>query len=167
MYQVDIESISQKIEIQNDQNGFQLNGYLFEGDIQVIRPGLFHIIHQHKAFTVEVIEVNYAEKVFVISINNKVTTLRVRDRFDILLAKMGMSDINAVKINQVKAPMPGLILEVKVAEQTSVQKGDPLLILEAMKMENVIKSPVEAVIKELKIVKGDSVEKGQVLIVFE
>jgi biotin carboxyl carrier protein len=62
--------------------------------------------------------------------------------------------------------MPGLIIELKVKNGDVVKPGDTLLILEAMKMENIIKSPGEGVVKTVKIKKGESVEKNQVLIEF-
>ena len=63
--------------------------------------------------------------------------------------------------------MPGLVLDVKLNVGDSVEKGDSILILEAMKMENVLKSPAEGVVKSIHINKGDAVEKNQLLISFE
>jgi biotin carboxyl carrier protein len=65
-----------------------------------------------------------------------------------------------------KAPMPGLILDLKVAPGDVVKKGDVVLILEAMKMENSIKSPGDGVVKEVKVSLKQSVEINQVLIQF-
>jgi biotin carboxyl carrier protein len=62
--------------------------------------------------------------------------------------------------------MPGLIIDLKIKTGDIVKPGDPLLILEAMKMENILKSPGEGTIKNVKVKKGDNVEKGQVLIEF-
>jgi biotin carboxyl carrier protein len=70
------------------------------------------------------------------------------------------------KVNSIKAPMPGLIIDLKVKDGDAVKTGDALLILEAMKMENIIKSPGEGIVKTVKVKKGDSVEKNQVLIEF-
>jgi len=72
----------------------------------------------------------------------------------------------AGSLKEIKAPMPGLILDLKVAPGDQVQKGDVLLILEAMKMENSIKSPGDGVVKEVKVSLKQSVEKNQVLIQF-
>jgi biotin carboxyl carrier protein len=83
-----------------------------------------------------------------------------------LLEKMGISAANAGKVNNIKAPMPGLIITLKVAVGDTVKAGDQLLILEAMKMENILKSPGDGVVKKIKVKKGDSVEKNQVLIEF-
>jgi biotin carboxyl carrier protein len=90
----------------------------------------------------------------------------LKDKFDVLLEKMGMNSNSGSKINNVRAPMPGLIIELKVNDGDEVKAGDTLLILEAMKMENIIKSPGDAKVKLVKVRMGDSVEKNQVLIEF-
>jgi biotin carboxyl carrier protein len=59
-----------------------------------------------------------------------------------------------------------LIIDMKVQPGDTVKVGDPLLILEAMKMENMLKSPGDGVVKSVKVKKGDTVEKNQVLIEF-
>jgi biotin carboxyl carrier protein len=69
-------------------------------------------------------------------------------------------------VNHIKAPMPGLIIDLRVKEGDVVKQNDPLIILEAMKMENVIKSPGDGTVKAVKVQKGNSVEKNQVLIEF-
>lgn len=66
--------------------------------------------------------------------------------------------------NKVTAPMPGLILEVKVSEGENVSRGQPLMIIEAMKMENVVKSPCDGQIKTIFAEASQSVEKGDKLI---
>ena len=66
---------------------------------------------------------------------------------------------------KVNAPMPGTILEVRVTEGATVKKGDILLILEAMKMENEIMSPCDGTIKQVVAAKGASVNSGDPLIV--
>ena len=83
-----------------------------------------------------------------------------------MLSSMGMDLKAGQKIEPVKAPMPGLVLKIMVAEGDEVKKGDNLFVLEAMKMENIIKSPADVVVKTVKIKPGDKVEKGQVLMMF-
>jgi biotin carboxyl carrier protein len=63
--------------------------------------------------------------------------------------------------------MPGMVLNVLVKEGDIVEKDTPILILEAMKMENVIKSAASAVVKKVRAVKGVAVEKNAVLVEFE
>jgi len=139
----------------------------FTWDITPIRSGTFHILKDNVSYLAELIQADYASKTFVIRINGHTHTLTLKDRFDLLLAQMGMSEATAFKVNEVKAPMPGLIVAIKVEPGQSVQKGDPLLILEAMKMENILKSPGDGVIKIIKVNLKDNVEKNQVLILFD
>jgi len=64
----------------------------------------------------------------------------------------------------INAPMPGVILDIKVSTGTSVKKGDVLLILEAMKMENEIVAPSDGTVASINVSKGSSVNAGDVLV---
>ncbi len=77
---------------------------------------------------------------------------------------MGIDITAGKKVNYIKAPMPGLVLNVAVAEGQAIKKGDPILVLEAMKMENVIKAPADGAIRKISVNKGDKVEKNQVMV---
>lgn len=66
---------------------------------------------------------------------------------------------------KVTSPLPGVILDVAVKEGDAVKKGDKVIVLEAMKMENVIEATADGVIKEIKVKKSDSVLEGDVLVV--
>ncbi len=81
--------------------------------------------------------------------------------------QMGFSSADAGKIKELKAPMPGLVIEIRVKAGDTVKKGDPIIVLEAMKMENVLKATGEGTVKSIEVQKSQSVEKGQVLIIFE
>ncbi len=63
-----------------------------------------------------------------------------------------------------KAPMPGLIVEVVVTEGQAVKKGDILIILESMKMQNELKSPIDGTVQRVRAKAGESVEHNQVLL---
>ncbi len=78
----------------------------------------------------------------------------------------GMSSAPAIE-KTLKAPMPGLVLEVKVSPGETVAKNQALLVVEAMKMENVIKAQGEATIKAVHVSGGTSIEKGDRLLEFE
>jgi biotin carboxyl carrier protein len=165
MHQVKVNG---KFDYSMEQNGSGLliNNHKITADIKQLSPSLWHVIDQMRSYNVEVISFDKALKTAEIRINNNIYTLTAKDQFDVLLEKMGLSNLNGTKVSELKAPMPGLVLKVFVEEGASVQKGDNLFILEAMKMENIIKSPTDAIIKSVKIAPGDKVEKGQILLQF-
>lgn len=148
------------------KEGFLVNGKTVVWDLITISDGYFHILFRNKSYRAEIIKTDNVTKTFTIRINNRPYTVQLKDKFDLLLEKMGMNNASAGKIITVKAPMPGLIIDLRVKEGDTVKAHDPLLILEAMKMENMIKSPGDAIVKSIKVRKGDNVEKNQVLIEF-
>lgn len=164
MYQAKVNG--KKFEVIQNDDQFTINGESFQWDLSKSSEGNFHIILNNKSYRAEVVKADVATKTFTLKINNKLQTVEVRDKFDLLLEKMGMTGGASNKVNNIKAPMPGLVIDMKVKTGDTVKAGDALLILEAMKMENIIKSPGDATIKNVKAKKGDSVEKGQVLIEF-
>lgn len=166
MFKINVNT-DKPYEAVQDKSGLQLNGQPLNWDIQPLNGHTFHIIKDNQSYTAEVIQADYARKEFVIKINGTIYELKAQDQLDLLLDKLGMSAANTARIKEIKAPMPGLILDVRVKEGQVVQKGDVVLILEAMKMENTIKSMADGVVKLIKINKGQSVEKNQLLIVFE
>jgi biotin carboxyl carrier protein len=164
MFQVSVND--KKFEILTDGDEITIDGQPLNWDVVKISDGYFHIIHHQQSYRAEIVNLDAASKTFTWKINNRIYTVQLKDKFDLLLDKLGMSHGTGSKINSIKAPMPGLIIDLKVNEGDTVQRGDPLLILEAMKMENIIKSPGDSVVKTVKIKRGDSVEKNQVLIEF-
>lgn len=72
-----------------------------------------------------------------------------------------------IAIKEVKAPIGGQIIDVSVSSGTKVKRGELLVVLEAMKMENQIRSPLKGRVKEIKVKKGQSVRSGDVLLIFE
>ena len=144
----------------------KIDGKVFEWDVIEIKRNSFHIIKNNKSFTAEVVKADYQTKSFVIKVNGNKYTVEAKDRYDELLHKLGLDNGTANKINEMKAPMPGLVLEIRVSEGATVKKGDAIIVLEAMKMENILKSPADGTIKKVNVKKGEAVEKNQVLISF-
>lgn len=147
-------------------NKIHLNDNQFEWDLSSLKENNFHVIKDDVSYNVEVAGFDTETKEIIFKINGRKYPVKVQDKLDLLLAKLGMDKMASSKVNDVKAPMPGLILSIEVNEGQEVKKGDPLLILEAMKMENVIKAPGDGTVKSISASKGDSVEKNQVIIQF-
>lgn len=125
-----------------------------------------HVICQNQSYTIEIVAFDKADKTANVKVNGVIYKVTVEDEFDQLLKQLGMDNMATTKVQQIKAPMPGLVLSVLVAEGDEVKKGDSLLVLEAMKMENMIKSPTDGIIKKIAIQQGDKVEKNEILINF-
>ncbi|MBK8563221.1 MAG: acetyl-CoA carboxylase biotin carboxyl carrier protein subunit [Saprospiraceae bacterium] len=127
----------------------------------------FHVIHEGKTFQAEVTKINLETKAVNLKLNGKPKLVKLQDEYDLLVKKMGLSANVIHKISTIKAPMPGLVLSILVEPGQAVVHGEPMLILEAMKMENVIKSPGEGKVKKIVVSKGKAVDKGEVLIEME
>ena len=147
-------------------DSLQLNGEAIPVDIRELQDGHLHFIYKNKSYNAEVVSENHDDKTSVIKINGKLYEVGIEDQFDSLLKAMGMAAGSGKVAKEIKAPMPGLVLNISVVEGQEIKKGDNLLILEAMKMENMLKSVTEGVVKKIYISKGDKVEKNQVLIEF-
>lgn len=143
-----------------------VNGKSFEMDL-AHKGSVRHVIHKHKSYSIEIVHFDKEEKTCVLLVNNKEITVSIEDRFDALLHSLGMDNMSSQKVNELKAPMPGLVLKIMVQPKQQVSKGDGLLVLEAMKMENIIKSPTDGVVKSIEVEQSNAVEKNQVLIKFE
>ncbi len=127
----------------------------------------FHILHNNKSFNAELVEGNFLDKTYIIKINATTYQIKIENELDKLIQDMGYTLGLAKKMNFVKAPMPGIILDVVVKKGDKVKEGDILLVLEAMKMENALISPKDAVIKSVSVKIGETVEKSKLLIEFE
>lgn len=154
-------------ELEQEKDNWFINKNLFSGDLVRIRENHYHVIWNNKSYNIEVIDSNYSEKTYRILINGQLFTTTVKDQVDLLLEGMGIQAKPAQKINHVKAPMPGLIQSIAISEGDLVSKGDTLLVLVAMKMENVIKSAGDGIVKSLMVKAGESVEKNQVMLEFQ
>lgn len=136
-------------------------------DILKLHDGSYSIILNGHSYTCEVLNLNKEEKTVQVKVNNHLHNLTIKNKFDILLSEMGLDAMLSAKVNNVKAPMPGLVLNNLVNEGDTVAKGDGLLVLEAMKMENIIKSPCDGVVKKVCAAVQDAVDKNDILIEFE
>lgn len=166
MYKVKVNG-KYDFELTGGKDSLQLGGQLLDVDIQELNNGHLHIIYEHKSYNVEVVSTDAACKKTVVKINGKEYYTTVEDRLDLLLKEMGMEAGLSQVVSAIKAPMPGLVLSIQVAEGQQLQKGDNILVLEAMKMENILKSTTEGIVKHIHVSQGDKVEKGQVLITFQ
>lgn len=136
-------------------------------DAVTMGPKGFHVLLQNKSYKAEIITSDFNHKSYTVKINNTNYTVVISNPLDILIKEMGFEEGLTKQVNAIKAPMPGLILEINVVVGQTVKENDNLIILGAMKMENSFLSPRDGVIKSISVSTGDAVDKGQLLIEFE
>jgi len=120
-----------------------------------------------KEYRVEVASLDTDNKKAILRINGRKYAVSLEDKFDQLLKDLGLENLAVKKVSEIKSPMPGMVLDIFVKPGDTIKKGDQVLVLEAMKMENILKSQTDAVVKSVEIEIGKAVEKGQVMIKFE
>lgn len=165
MYNIKVGENS--FEILVNGKDVELNGQTVNYNIEHLDGDRHHLLIDNKSYNLEVVSYDLEEKKAVIKVNNREIEVSVKTEMDQLLAEMGLNNTHNNVARDIGAPMPGLILDVVVGEGDEVKKGDKLLVLEAMKMENIIKSPGDGKIKTISVATGDSVDSGQKLILFE
>lgn len=125
----------------------------------------FHVLHENIGYTIEGVHRNGKQVSFLM--NGTQYEFDILDANDQLVDALGFDKVAKVNLSSIASPMPGLIIDILVDEGQAFKEGDSLLILEAMKMENVIKAAADGVIKSINANTGDAVEKGQILLELE
>ena len=136
-------------------------------DILRLSPTEFHVIKDHRNVIAKILDEGAFGKKLKIEIDGNSFVVEIKDELDQVLQQMGFGSSSNKAIKEIKAPMPGLVLEIAVADGQEVKQGDKILILEAMKMENSIMIHTDARIKKIGVIAGQAVEKGQVLVELE
>lgn len=145
----------------------QLDKIAKELDIKDLGKGVYEISNEGATEVIEVLEINLESKSMTIRHQHTTYDLEFKNELDLVLDKMGIKRVSESANTDIKAPMPGKVIDVVVKEGDQVTKGDAILILEAMKMENVLKAENDCSIKKVLVASSESVEKNQVLVEFD
>jgi biotin carboxyl carrier protein len=168
MWKAVINEVQHEVQWKDKHNGVVVvNGKELTLDMVQSGDRDWHILLNGKATRITLVNNDKAEKQVLLMVNGQSITVNLKDRLDQLLSTMGLENAGAKKMNELKSPMPGLVLKLRVNEGDSVKKGDPLLVLEAMKMENVIKAADDAVVSKIVVSPGQAVEKNALLMSFK
>lgn len=127
----------------------------------------YHILDENSSYKANVITADFDEKKYTIQVNGNNYEIAISNELDILIADLGMEVSVEKKENDLKAPMPGLVVAVSVTVGQTIEEGEGVVVLEAMKMENTLVAPRSGVVKSISIKEGDKVEKNELLIEIE
>lgn len=164
MLNVTINETVYKIDLTNGKT--EVSGEKWDWELEQVGNRMYHLIKDSKSYRIELLKTDDLHKSIQLRVNGTVFLAQVQDRYDLLLQKLGMQPADNTSHTEIKAPMPGLILDILVGEGQEVSKGDKLLVLEAMKMENIITANGTGVVSSINVEKGMNVEKNEVLIQF-
>jgi biotin carboxyl carrier protein len=149
------------VDQQSDK--YLINGALKSWHIHKRDDHNYQIIFNNRSFLANVTR---EDGLLKIQINQKTYLLEIQDEQELMLEKLGIETKSARRTDEIKAPMPGLIVEVLVDKGDVVKAGQPLLILKAMKMENIIKSAHDGVVNDIFVKKDQIIEKDAVMLQF-
>lgn len=130
------------------------------GDLYQLRIG-------HSHYNARLLDIQLETGIICLKVGRKKKVIQIENHLSQLINRLGFNKSKSLYGDALLAPMPGLVLDVVVKPGQQVNKGDHLITLEAMKMENILRSQHAGVIKEIKINISDKVEKNQTLILFE
>jgi biotin carboxyl carrier protein len=136
-------------------------------DLITVDSSTFHLLQNNQGYVIGVSRSNHLTKTFRIVVNGNSYEVKIEDEFDQRVKIMGLLASSSQKANSIKAPMPGLIIDIMVEVGQTVSEGTPMLVLAAMKMENIILSQGAGIVKSIAVKKEDTVEKGQLIIEME
>ena len=138
-----------------------------ELDCIAIDDNHYHLLENGKRHLIEVMEFDLVSRSCLLKVDGEIKRATLIRDLDLQIERMGLNAVQETKLRSLEAPMPGLVSSIHVKHGDTVEKGSPLLILEAMKMENVITAPHTAINKTVLVQQGQAVEKGTALIEFE
>lgn len=155
-----------EIESANDGLSGTINNKDYALNLIALNEHKYHLIYNNQSINLNIIELSSDRKQATLQINGNIVEVSLEDEFDLLLKNLGMSTKTSKKLNEIKAPMPGLVLRINATVGETLKKGEPLLVLEAMKMENMIKAPEDVTVSKIHVNQAQAIEKGQLLMSF-
>lgn len=149
-----------------DGEQLQIDNSDIDVDIIKLNNQFYHLIINGASTEVLIQKKDSKNKSLTLQIEGHTYTVTSEDRLTHLYSIIGASSEESSS-NAIYSPMPGLIMEVKCKVGDQISPEAPIIILEAMKMENALKPEKIATVKEIHVTNGQNVEKGELLIELE
>ena len=142
-------------------NGSEFEAASAGGDVQEISPGLFSVLLNGRSYTVR--PLGGAGRYEAV-VDGHSILIELQDPRDAVTSRQAGEQSGRI---EVKSAMPGKVVRLLVAQGNSVEQGQSLIVVEAMKMQNELKSSKSGRVLKVNAAEGDTVQAGQVLIVLE
>lgn len=160
-----IDDRSFDVEIDHEKHSATVDGKEMTYELIYQSNGRVLFRSGTKLYIIDNIEVDKQNISF--SIDGMFVKTVVKDEQELLLERLGFSTDELASVGLLEAPMPGKILELLVAEGDEVEEGQPVAILEAMKMENELKAPASGIVASVSVSESENVEKNQTILEIE
>jgi pyruvate carboxylase subunit B len=161
-YLVEIQGTEYTISLVNGK--LTMGGQALPGTIENAGPGGFSVLLGERSIRVVSFGKNGKYEVLCDGIPLEVAVDTERSR---LLKEYASTSKKTARVDELRAPMPALVVRVEVKKGEEVVEGQGLVVLEAMKMENELKATHPGRVKDIRVEKGKAVEKGELLLVLE
>lgn len=145
----------------------KINTTLFSLDFLEQKKNSFTLVLNNKSYRAFLVGFNIKKKTISLFLNGSLFNFFIKNKEDFILKNITSDNSAPIKSDTLISPMPGLVSEVLVKENQKITISEPLIILEAMKMENVLKCYSTSVVKKILVQNGSRVEKDQPLILFK
>lgn len=143
-----------------------VNGETFDFEYKFLNNNVLILRINNKNFFIDISESD-DEDLFDIGLNGLIYKTECKSELDLMIEKLTKNKGDSKLKKEINSPMPGIIVRMNVSEGQKIKKGDVMLVLEAMKMENEIKAIKDCVIKKINVGERSSVEKNELLITLE
>ena len=154
------------LSVNHETDEIHVNGAKETADIDLIKidEGLFHLLLENRSYLVSVTNTNINLRA---SVGGEEYTVEIEDNISRLKSKYGSTDEAVQTLGKVHSPMPGLVVKFYVSVGDDVLLNAPLLVLEAMKMENEISAPIKGKVTEISVSIGQNISTETLLMTIE
>jgi len=164
-YEITIDNRKNNVHVSDQEDWAEIDGIKTPFSIHAFNNHTRYLRLGSRMIRIDNITKNGHEVEF--SVDGKIVTAQVMDEQSILLQKLGFSSQTNTSSGSLQSPMPGKILELLVQTGDDVEKDQPLVILEAMKMENELKAPSAGTISEIHVKPSQNVDKKQPILTIQ
>ena len=168
-YIVTVENREFAIQLNERGNGYEvrIKGRVFPVDIEEVNgSNYFSILIGNRSYEA-VLSPEGRERRYKCYLENEAYTVEVEDELSRSFKALGLDAKSHLNEEEIKAPMPGLIVGIEVKEGDSVSGGDGIVIMQAMKMENELRTSMDGTVSKILVGPGDKVDQNDLLVIIK
>ena len=159
--QIDGNAFTADLDADADAGRWWINDRAVSANLHKIGPGHYLMNRDGRIYQAYI---HRESNQYQVAINGERFQFALDDEKTHLIRNWLKNDRHAKKVQEIRAPMPGLIIELPVVEGQEISEGDTVAIIEAMKMENEIKATMRGIIEGILVKQRESVDKNTILI---